>query len=462
MAADSLEKVLTAWGASADLHSPNPGASPRGIERAQDDIGRPLPDEAVDLYRELDGGSLLHGNLNLLPLLPEGVTLAVTTSSDLLRSWDWSIPDELLIIGDDGNGDQIGIWLPTSRDARPLIVQVGEIYGDDRNLAIVGDDLASFLLARTAHCLRLLADELETGDALTALDLPEHLQGLGDSDDDLFELLAWASPRASRSATRPVRARAHGLGGRLARAGRLTATPVSGAPPDRRAGTAPTRRGWWQAARWPPTCATSGGSSIGADLGRVAAARVEATAARRVDRARHVAGQHDALARPLEHRVGHGHGREQRLGVGVDRPAVQLLGRRELDDLAEVHDRDAVGDVAHDPEVVRDEHVGERGTRPAGRRAGSRPAPGSTRRAPRPARRRRSGAAAARARGRCRCAGAARPRTRAGSGCSARARARPSPSGPARAGARRRARCPWPSRGQPMIEPTRLRGLSDA
>jgi hypothetical protein len=194
MAADSLERVLLAWGASADLHSPNPGASPGGIERAQVDIGRPLPDEAVDLYRELDGGSLLHGNLNLLPLLPDGVTLAVTTSSDLLRSWDWSIPDELLIIGDDGTGDQIGIWLPTSRDARPLIVQVGEIYGDDRNLAIVGDDLSSFLLARTAHCLRLLADDLETGEALTALDLPEHLQGLGDDDDDLYALLAWASP----------------------------------------------------------------------------------------------------------------------------------------------------------------------------------------------------------------------------------------------------------------------------
>lgn len=195
MAVDSLAKVLAAWDASARLHSPNPGASSDGLERAQSDIGRPLPDDAVDLYRELDGGSLLHGNLNLLPLLPDGVTLAVTTSSDLLRSWDWPIPDELLIFGGDGSGDQFGIWLPTARDARPLIVQVGEIYGDERNLAIVGDDLPSFLHAWTAYYLMLLSDEQETDEALAALDLPEHLRELaGDGDDDLFELIAWMNP----------------------------------------------------------------------------------------------------------------------------------------------------------------------------------------------------------------------------------------------------------------------------
>jgi hypothetical protein len=195
MAADSLRKVLAAWDASPELHSPNPGASPAGLARAQIEIGRPLPEAAVDLYREIDGGSLRHGSLNLLPLLPEGVTLALTTSSDILRSWDWPIPDELLIFGDDGTGDQLGIWLPTARDAQPLIVQVGEIYGDDRNLAIVGDDLSAFLLARTAYSLLLLSDEEDTRAALAALDLPEHLHELaGEEDDDLFAFLAWASP----------------------------------------------------------------------------------------------------------------------------------------------------------------------------------------------------------------------------------------------------------------------------
>ena len=42
------------------------------------------------------------------------------------------------------------------------------------------------------------------------------------------------------------------------------------------------------------------------------------------------------------------------IGVLVD-----LVPRPDLDDLAEVHDRDPVGDVADDGEVVRDEQVGE-------------------------------------------------------------------------------------------------------
>ena len=189
-------KVLAAWDASSALHSPNPGASPDGLERAQADIGRPLPEDALELYRELDGGSLLHGNLNLLPLLPEGVTLALTTSSDLLRSWDWAIPDELLVFGDDGQRRPVR-HLASQHARRQTADRAGrrDLRGFERTLAIVGDDLPSFLLARTAYYLMLLADEEETSEALAALDLPAHLRGLdGDGDDDLFELLVWASP----------------------------------------------------------------------------------------------------------------------------------------------------------------------------------------------------------------------------------------------------------------------------
>src|SRR6266496_1346092 len=43
----------------------------------------------------------------------------------------------------------------------------------------------------------------------------------------------------------------------------------------------------------------------------------------------------------------------------MNRSLVELLGRRDLDDLAQVHDRDPVGDVAHHAEIVGDEDVGE-------------------------------------------------------------------------------------------------------
>ena len=90
----------------------------------------------------------------------------------------------------------------------------------------------------------------------------------------------------------------------------------------------------------------------------VRAARVEAAAGRRVERRRHLAGQHDLLV--LTARSRRQHGGEQRLGVGVARrrrtaPAVGAV----LDDLAEIHHRRVVGHVAHRGEVVRDQQIGD-------------------------------------------------------------------------------------------------------
>src|SRR5439155_6330732 len=58
-------------------------------------------------------------------------------------------------------------------------------------------------------------------------------------------------------------------------------------------------------------------------------------------------------------RIGEGQGREQRLRVRVQRGVVERLAVGDLDDLAEVHDGHAVGDVAHDRKVVGDEQVRE-------------------------------------------------------------------------------------------------------
>ena len=54
-----------------------------------------------------------------------------------------------------------------------------------------------------------------------------------------------------------------------------------------------------------------------------------------------------------------GVGREERLRVRVQRSQEEIVGGCELDDLAEIHHRDPVGDVADDGEVVRDEEIGE-------------------------------------------------------------------------------------------------------
>ncbi len=72
-----------------------------------------------------------------------------------------------------------------------------------------------------------------------------------------------------------------------------------------------------------------------------------------------VAGEEDPLpdVHPVRRRARHR--REQRRRVGVARMLVQELRLAHLDDAAEVHDRDPVGDVADHGQVVRDEDVGE-------------------------------------------------------------------------------------------------------
>ena len=94
-----------------------------------------------------------------------------------------------------------------------------------------------------------------------------------------------------------------------------------------------------------------------ADLAELArAARVEDAARRRVRGARDLALEPDPLA---PHAVDRRHGREQRLGVRVVRPVEDRLGRAQLHQPAEVEHGDAVGQVADDAEVVRDEDVGD-------------------------------------------------------------------------------------------------------
>ena len=73
----------------------------------------------------------------------------------------------------------------------------------------------------------------------------------------------------------------------------------------------------------------------------------------------YVAEQLDPLAGPLPVGIGNRDRREQRLGVWVRRRAVDLVPRADLDDLAEIHHGDAIGDVADDGQVVGDEQVGE-------------------------------------------------------------------------------------------------------
>ena len=48
---------------------------------------------------------------------------------------------------------------------------------------------------------------------------------------------------------------------------------------------------------------------------------------------------------------------QQSLGIGVARAAADDIGRPDLDDLPEIHDRDAIANAFDDPEIVRHKNI---------------------------------------------------------------------------------------------------------
>ena len=180
-------------------------------------------------------------------------------------------------------------------------------------------------------------------------------------------------------------------------------------------------------------------------------------ARRRGDRRRHVAAQHDPLAVAGRRAAAPPTAAPRCTDASAARRSTRLA---DLDDAAEVHDRDPVGDLPDHRQVVRDEDVGEVEV------ALQAPQQVQDLRLDRDVERRDRLVAddqlrlRARARARRRCAAAGRPRTRADSGCSAPGSGRPRSSSSCTR-VLRVLRRPWIANGAPTICPTVLRGFSD-
>ena len=67
--------------------------------------GRTIPEDLRVVCAEMAGQELLGGNLRIYPLEADDPdTLTVANASDRLRSWDWRVPDELVVFGNNGPG----------------------------------------------------------------------------------------------------------------------------------------------------------------------------------------------------------------------------------------------------------------------------------------------------------------------------------------------------------------------
>jgi hypothetical protein len=181
-----LGKILATWSATAALHQWETPATDEEIAAAEAAIGEPLLPELRALYEMSDGLYLLEGNLNILPLCD-----LVKRSDELLR-WNWPIPAELRVFGDNGAGDLFGLWLPPGRSTERAVpvITVGGVF-KPRCMAIAGTDLARFLTTRTAYYLMVCECESE---ALDLLEVPMSLRTDVPGDETFAALTRWADP----------------------------------------------------------------------------------------------------------------------------------------------------------------------------------------------------------------------------------------------------------------------------
>jgi hypothetical protein len=157
---------------------------------------RTIPGDLRDVCAEMAGHELLGGNLRIYPLEADDPdALTVANASERLRSQDWPVPDELVIFGDNGQGDSFGLWLPRDGGARPVVVQIGAVF-EEACLAVVAEDLECFLRAWGTYYGLLLGEPAQVEELVAEFEIPEELRSLDEdgSDEEFHAVLAWACP----------------------------------------------------------------------------------------------------------------------------------------------------------------------------------------------------------------------------------------------------------------------------
>lgn len=96
-----------------------------------------------------------------------------------------------------------------------------------------------------------------------------------------------------------------------------------------------------------------------ATLCGVGTAGMETAAAWGIHGARNIALQQDTLPRLILLWIGQRYCGKQRLGIGVDRMVAKLIAFSQLHQAAQIHDANAVGDMAHHRDVMRDKQISQ-------------------------------------------------------------------------------------------------------
>ena len=117
-----IDSILKVWEVSDNTFL-NPGATDDAIAILEKTLRGSLPADMRTCYLGSDGADVLGGTIALYPI--QGGKFSVCELSQFYRDSKWPVPEDLVIFGGDGCGDPFGIWAPSHRGSKPLIIKVG-------------------------------------------------------------------------------------------------------------------------------------------------------------------------------------------------------------------------------------------------------------------------------------------------------------------------------------------------
>jgi hypothetical protein len=200
---DHIEAVLAALRASPDLHELRAPADEMSLLVVEARLGRELPASLKRLYGVMDGCHLFGGNLTIVPAMGPG-EMRLLDYSEWLRDAEWPIPDEVVMFGDTGGDEVLGLWFPPDADPKGStpVVEIGEIFEPDC-MSVSGSDFPAFLRGWCAYYLALYEAPAE---ALRSIGLPVELWPK-ERTRSIAPYLAWADPALPRPNPDPYKDR---------------------------------------------------------------------------------------------------------------------------------------------------------------------------------------------------------------------------------------------------------------
>jgi hypothetical protein len=217
-----MRQVLDAWSLVPEMnHLPARGASDAELDAAEARVGRSFPAEVRELFRRYDGGGFVGSNIMLSEVSEIGARPRNQTPEEqyqyvldqyaglgqpippIYREFKAEMfdepdpPEDLIDLGSDGSDGRFGIWALKDGSGSHPAIEIGECAPGEC-LAIVGEDLASYLGARSAFYILGFTRFLPRWrQAVDVLGLPiDLIESFNDRDDDAyFRLLNWASPK---------------------------------------------------------------------------------------------------------------------------------------------------------------------------------------------------------------------------------------------------------------------------